>query len=142
MKTALPGYDTRRAHALARIEELEGRDEPEIAEARAWALENLPPETASSLLHGDLLPQNVLIDLEGGPPGLIDWEYAMRGDPACEFAALTRGIRRPFDGGGVRSSLLAAYGDGSVCEHEVRLHELCLLTAWYREGPSRSEAGA
>jgi aminoglycoside phosphotransferase (APT) family kinase protein len=55
----------------------------EARDARAWALAHLPPADPSSVLHGDLLGQNILLDPGASLPfALIDWEYALRGDPA------------------------------------------------------------
>lgn len=145
--TTLPGYETRRAHALAHLRELEGLDAKEVVEARAWALEHLPPDTPATLLHGDLLAQNILLDFANEPPGLIDWEYAMRGDPAYDLAIVTRGSRRPFKNDRGFDLLVNAYNEtgAPVLPREARLHELCLLAAWYREsltapGPESPEA--
>ncbi len=62
-----PGAATRRAHALTGIAVLEARDRAELRDAHAWTLEHLPPETPSTLLHGDLLGQNILLALDGPP---------------------------------------------------------------------------
>ncbi|HBL25201.1 MAG TPA: hypothetical protein DD490_00010, partial [Acidobacteria bacterium] len=87
------------------------------------------------LLHGDLLGQNILLDLQGAAPGLIDWEYARLGDPAYDLAIVTRGARRPFQIENGFGRLLEAYsGQGrEIRKEHVHLHELCLLAGWYRE---------
>lgn len=131
------GHRTRRAHAEARLAEFDGLDAPVAIEARRWALEHLPPDDPASLLHGDLLGQNLrVVPWRDLAPGVIDWAFAEAGDPAYDLAIVTRGVRRPFRKRGGMHALLEAYaeaGGPSVTEAEVRLHELCLAAGWYRE---------
>ncbi len=131
-----PGHATRREHALAALRIFAGAPETLLQEAHAWALEHLPPaDEPAVLLHGDLLGQNILLDLQGAAPGLIDWEYARLGDPAYDLAIVTRGARRPFQIENGFGRLLEAYsGQGrEIRKEHVHLHELCLLAGWYRE---------
>ncbi len=96
---ALDAYATRRGHAEAELCVFEGLDDPVVDDAMAWAREHLPPPTESAFVHGDLLGQNILLPLPDEPdlrPGIIDWEFALRGDPAMDLAVVTRGVRRPF----------------------------------------------
>ena len=131
----LPGNATRREHARAALRVLDGLDGVEFGEARRWAEAHLPPEEPGVLVHGDLLGQNILLD-PGGPPAVIDWEFAQWGDPAYDFAIVSRGARRPFQVERGLEELLEAYGrhggSGVTLEH-VRLHELCLVAGWYRD---------
>ena len=131
----LPGSASRGKHALEAMSVFDGLDGGEVREARAWVEAHLPPDEPSVLVHGDLLGQNILIDPEG-PPAVIDWEYARRGDPAYDLAIVTRGVRRPFQTERGLEKLLEAYGrhggTGVTIEH-VRLHELCLVAGWYRD---------
>jgi aminoglycoside phosphotransferase (APT) family kinase protein len=131
----LPGTATRRADALASLAALEGSELPELRDARAWALAHLPPETPSVLLHGDLLGQNILLALDG-PHHVIDWEYAIRGDPAHDLAIVTRGSRQPFKIDGGLQRLLDAYhahGGADVTPDHIHVYELSLHAAWYRD---------
>ena len=67
---------------------------------------------------------------------MIDWEYAMRGDPAYDLAIVTRGVRRPFQVDGGLHRLLEAYvaaGGPPLTTADVHFHELCLAAGWYRE---------
>src|SRR5690606_24026446 len=50
----VPGHATRRDHARAALAVFDGAEDPDLRAARAWAEAHLPPETPSSLLHGDL----------------------------------------------------------------------------------------
>jgi aminoglycoside phosphotransferase (APT) family kinase protein len=135
LEDVLPGSSTRREHAQAALRVFDGLDGIEFREARLWAEAHLPPAEPSVLVHGDLLGQNILID-PGGPPSVIDWEYAQRGDPAHDLAIVTRGVRRPFQVERGLEKLLEAYhlhaGTGVSIE-QVRLHELCLVAGWYRD---------
>jgi aminoglycoside phosphotransferase (APT) family kinase protein len=130
----MPGFKTRKDHALAELAKLEDRPEPLLRDIHAWALENLPPAAPSVLLHGDLLGQNIMI-APGEPPGLIDWEQAQLGDPAYDLAIVTRGVRRPFQIAGGLDRLLESYaGYGSEIERkEVHLYELCMMAGLYLE---------
>ncbi|WP_437737411.1 phosphotransferase family protein [Sorangium sp. So ce1335] len=129
----LGGHATRRAHALSEIAALDGV--PELREAERWARDHLPEDEPSTLLHGDLLGQNILLHWEE-PYAVIDWEHAMRGDPAYEMAVVTRGARRPFQIDHGLTRLLDAYaaqGRPRIEAPAVYLYELCLLGRWYRE---------
>ena len=73
------GHTTRREHALKELASLEGLEPAEARDARAWALEHLPPAAPATLVHGDLLGQNILIDPTAERPFAVsDWEYAIR----------------------------------------------------------------
>jgi aminoglycoside phosphotransferase (APT) family kinase protein len=129
----LPGHATRRAHARAALATFEDSDRVELRDARAWALEHLPPEEPSVLLHGDLLGQNILLAVDG-PHHVIDWEYAMRGDPAYDLAIVTRGARQPFQIDRGLERLLDVYRAHSgrdVTADHVHVHELSLIAGWY-----------
>lgn len=130
----LPGFTTRRAHLeswLARFEHL-----PELEEAAAFVREHLPPQLPSALLHGDLLGQNILLQPDE-PPTVIDWEYALRGDPAYDLAIVTRSKKRPFGIERGLDKLLDAYleagGRTDVERVHVRTWELTLRIGWYIE---------
>ncbi|KYF69686.1 hypothetical protein BE11_35790 [Sorangium cellulosum] len=129
----LGGHATRRAHALSEVPVLHGV--PELREAERWALDHLPEEAPSTLVHGDLLGQNILLHWEQ-PYAVIDWEYATRGDPAYDMAIVTRGRARPFQVDDGLTRLLDAYaaqGRPRVEAPAVHLYELCLVGRWYRE---------
>lgn len=130
----LPGHATRREHALAEVEEaFAGLDGSIVDEARGWALEHLPPDEPSRLVHGDLLGQNLLV-MPDEPTGLIDWEYARRGDPAWDLAIVTRGVKRPFGVADGLARLLRVYRDTggvSIERDHVRVHELSLAARRY-----------
>jgi aminoglycoside phosphotransferase (APT) family kinase protein len=131
----LPGYATRRNHAEALLRvfmELEGA---EAEDAHAWAREHLPPAVPAVFVHGDLLGQNILLH-PGKSPAVIDWEYAIRRDPAYDLGIVTRGVRRPFQIDQGLERLLNAYataGGSPLALADVRFHELCLAAGWYRE---------
>lgn len=130
-----PRSATRRDHAKAAIRFLDGMSEPEAIDARAWTEEHLPPATSSTLIHGDLLGQNILLGLSE-PDAVIDWEYAELGDPAYDLAIVTRGVRQPFQIDRGLDRLLDAYceaGGAEVTREHVRVHELGLAARWYSE---------
>jgi aminoglycoside phosphotransferase (APT) family kinase protein len=141
----VPGFPTRREHALAALQCFDGLDGPDLQDARAWALEHLPPAEPAALLHGDLLGQNVLLGPGATPPfAVIDWEYATMGDPAYDLAVVTRGVRRPFRIVGGLERLLEDYAKLSgrtIDRSHVRIHELALAARWYRDALARTRRG-
>lgn len=58
-----------------------------------------------ALVHGDLNPDNMLVDEGGRLAGVIDWEDATAGDPAVDFAGLLRAY-----GARAAGEAVAAYG--------------------------------
>ncbi|WP_433936419.1 phosphotransferase family protein [Sorangium cellulosum] len=129
----LGGHATRRAHALSEIAVFNGLSE--LREVERWALEHLPEDEPSTLIHGDLLGQNILLHREQ-PCAVIDWEVATRGDPAYDMAIVTRGSARPFQVDHGLTRLLDAYAAQERPRVEaaaVHLYELCLVGRWYRE---------
>ncbi|XXX81446.1 phosphotransferase [Sorangium sp. So ce134] len=136
------GHATRRAHALSEISVLHGA--PRLREAERWALDHLPEEEPPTLIHGDLLGQNILLHWEQ-PFAVIDWEYATRGDPAYDMATVTRGSARPFQiDHGLRRLLdaYAAQGRPRIEAAAVHLYELCLVGRWYRDALEGKGGGA
>jgi aminoglycoside phosphotransferase (APT) family kinase protein len=143
----LPAYNDSRAHVLARLEELP--DElysafPAAQEARAWILEHLP-DRPSCVVHGDLLPQNVLHDAVGEKDlGVVDWEFAQRGDAAHDLAIVSRGGRKILGKQDGLKWLLDAYrnaGGQKVSVDNVRSHELLLIMGWIREAEDARRSG-
>jgi aminoglycoside phosphotransferase (APT) family kinase protein len=134
VEDVVPGAPTRREHALEAISVLAELTPIEMRDAHAWALEHVPPAEPSTLLHGDLLGQNILLSA-GGPHHVIDWEYASTGDPAYDLAIVARGARRPFQIDRGLERLLDAYrehGGREIAADHVRVYELCLVAGWYR----------
>lgn len=64
-----------------------------------------PRAEASTWLHGDLHPRNVLVD-EGSITGIIDWGDITSGDPATDLASIWMLFADPC----ARQTALAAYG--------------------------------
>jgi aminoglycoside phosphotransferase (APT) family kinase protein len=131
-------YPTRRDHGEACLLELEAlRGDREGRDVLAWLEAHLPPGGPSHLLHGDLLAQNILLDLDLElAPALIDWEYARIGDPAYDLAIVTRGRRKPFKASRGFEKLVDAYrsaGGAEVSPLQVGFHEVCLHARWYLE---------
>jgi len=141
------GYATRREHALSALTALDGHDLDWFKTAKEWCLKHLPPEEApSTLLHGDLSGQNILMDFKSGKaPALIDWTFTMWGDPAHELAIITQGKRRPFEVDYGLQKMLEVYEDAGgvpISPEEVYLHELCLFGRRYRAAKTRGKARA
>jgi len=145
LRALLEGHVTRRDHARARLEVLDATRLSEGRDARAWAEEHLPPADPACLVHGDLLEQNLLLDLDDRSLGIVDWSEALLGDPAYDLAVVTRGLRKPFKLPDGLERLLEAYCALSpvrVTADEVRLHELCLVAGFYLQDVERHGPGS
>ncbi len=137
----------RRSHVLALLESVPERifaEYPATAQAKKWITNHLP-EGPAVVLHGDLLPQNLLLDFtETMELGVIDWEYARIGDPAFDLAIVTRGARKPLKASGGFQRLLDAYNkeaDTPVSANAVRVHELLLHMNWIAESDQARRDG-
>ncbi|MBT3328032.1 MAG: phosphotransferase [Gemmatimonadales bacterium] len=119
-------------HALA---SLRASMDPDVHEAVAWCEAHLPVGPLV-LTHGDLLPQNILIDLDGSI-GVIDWQFAGPGDPAADIAVLTRGVKKPFKLSSGLETVVRAYldeGGQLLSTRDVFFHELRMVAAWVDDG--------
>lgn len=101
-------------------------------------LEHVDAHDPPTLVHGDLLGQNILRRFDGDSPsfGVIDWEYAQVGDPAHDLAILTRGSQRPFGVPDGLPRLLDAYnarGKIPLGRADVRFFELALTVSVYAD---------
>jgi aminoglycoside phosphotransferase (APT) family kinase protein len=140
----LPGSISREEHVKSCLADLDGAlfaEFPLADEVRQWIAEQVPADDRCCILHGDLLPQNLLcdwrdIDNEGTTSGVVDWEMARVGDPAYDLAIVSRGDRKVL---GVKDGLKAlvedylVFGGQPISLTEVRLHELLLLLRWLEE---------
>ncbi len=132
----LKGFPTRRQHAEAEMAVFDDLDKPLIRDVQAWTVEHLPPATPSVLLHGDLLSQNIRLPFDDQRLGLIDFDRAQLGDPAYDLAIVTRGSQQPFKAKhGLRLLLddYAALDGQELTAEQVYLHELCMVTGWYKQ---------
>jgi aminoglycoside phosphotransferase (APT) family kinase protein len=136
IRNHIPSHFTRLDHAVFRARALQKLEEAEARDSEAWIGDHLPPNTPASLLHGDLLGQNLRRPLDDtGRVGVIDWAEACVGDPAYDLAIVTRGHRRPFAVVGGLSRLVDSYNrlaGSPVTVADVRVHELILHAGFYR----------
>jgi aminoglycoside phosphotransferase (APT) family kinase protein len=97
----------------------------EAALVREWILCNLPPEgRTSTVLHGDLLPQNLLFTIRDDREiAVVDWECAQIGDPAYDLAIVTRGVHRPLGVANGLQRLVLFY-------NEAAEQKIPLLRSW------------
>ena len=110
-------------------------------EAREWIQGHLPSGGGTCLLHGDLLPQNLLWNWEESSReeplvGIVAWEMARIGDPAYDLAIVSRRNRNVH---GVKEGveiLVEEYltlGGRPIELTDVRVHELLLILHWLEE---------
>lgn len=140
-------WDSRRAHVLHEAGEFPQallETYPVVRRAIEWVHDHLPPDEPTSLLHGDLLPQNIIWNFDDEDVTLIDWEYACIGDPAYDLAIATRGARKPFGRGDGLKLSVEAYqeaGGRQITTQEVMNHELLMVIGWLHETAQRYAAG-
>ncbi len=131
----VPGADSCREFALGCLARYRTESEPAIIEALAWCDDHLPSDEPTVVLHGDLLGQNLLVSPEDEDlrVSVLDWTEACLGDPAYDFAIVTRAHRKPFKLAGGLQLLLDHYHALSARPVEaarVRLYEVILVMGW------------
>lgn len=145
----LPTIADSEAHVRSALDELPAVlfKNPVVSAAKEWIL-GAVTKRSSVLLHGDLLPQNLRCDVQGGEAiGVLDWEYARIGDPAYDLAILTRGHRQPLKEENGFRKLLDAYaeaGGAPIAPSAVRIHELLMNMEWLADSMdarTRRESG-
>ncbi len=134
----LDAYPDSRIHVLKLLGGLSSEvfaQYPAAYRAREWILSRLPEKRPSVVLHGDLLPQNLICgDFKGEwRTSVVDWEFAEIGDPAYDLAIVTRGDKKVEGKKNGLKILLNAYIDAGGVEismADVRIHELLLVIKW------------
>lgn len=141
----LPGHGDADAHVDAQIAAFDScflRDDPEAVPVMRWIGAHRSRGRPAALLHGDLLPQNLLLGLGDRRPGVVDWEDAQRGDPAYDLAIVTRGNRKLLGLDQGRHRLMDAYraaGGAAVEATDVVVWELLLTLRWLYEAARDSQ---
>lgn len=144
-------YSSRQEQAISMLNLYKSFDAVEIQDALQWITENLPAQDEPVLVHGDLLGQNIyssyspFINRDDNAVTskihVLDWEYAVIGDPAYDLAIVSRGSKRPF---GLLKGLdrfLEAYleaGGKEISKKDVQVYELLLCLGWYQQSLDRS----
>lgn len=86
---ALPSMDAKEWLEVYHSLWLETRaSRPVLDMAFGW-LAKSPPESRSTLVHGDFRNGNLIVDKQLGLQAVLDWELAHLGDPAEDFGWLT-----------------------------------------------------
>jgi aminoglycoside phosphotransferase (APT) family kinase protein len=140
----LPSSSSRTENVKSRLAEFDEAlfaEFPLANEVREWITAQIPSYDRSCVLHGDLLPQNLVCDWpatghEGAPVGVVDWEMARVGDPAYDLAIVSRGDRKVLgvkDGLKVLIEDYLEFGGQPISLADVRLHELLLVLHWLEE---------
>ncbi|WP_232702914.1 phosphotransferase family protein [Halobacterium wangiae] len=108
--------------AMARLDNATsatGREVPELRAVGEWLREHAPAETATTLVHGDYRPGNVLFAGDDDPEiaGVLDWETAMLGDPLTELGYLLLRWRDDGDPTPSLDDLEARHADEAAIDH-------------------------
>ena len=126
-----------REHVMEQLEALSRSifDEFEqAAQARDWILSQLPESRSAVVLHGDLLPQNLLLDdVDRSRVSIVDWQEAIIGDPAYDLAVVTRGVRKPLGVQHGLEQLVDLYNETAEQKlpvNAVVVHELLFHLSW------------
>jgi aminoglycoside phosphotransferase (APT) family kinase protein len=134
----LNAFENSQAHVLSKLSRLSPALFKEFSisvRAKEWILSRLPDNRPSVVLHGDLLPQNILCyeEYDDWRVAVIDWEFAKIGDPASDLAIMTRGDRKLM---GIKNGLdilMENYrhsGGIELSAADVRIHEILLFLSW------------
>lgn len=145
----LKAFENSKAHILNELSSLAPELFKEYSAAlrvKEWILSCLPENRPSVVLHGDLLPQNILCHEARNrwQVALIDWEFAEIGDPASDLAIVTRGDQKLM---GIRNGLdllMESYrhaGGTQLSASDVRIHELLLCLNWLQESAEAEKKG-
>jgi aminoglycoside phosphotransferase (APT) family kinase protein len=70
---------------------------PALEAAGAWLAAERPPDSASTLVHGDFRLGNVLFSPQPRLLAVLDWELAARGDPLADLGYLSTSWMEPGD---------------------------------------------
>ncbi|UCD79707.1 MAG: aminoglycoside phosphotransferase family protein [Desulfobacterales bacterium] len=145
----LPALPDSRTHILRELEGLSPalfNEYPAAQAAREWILTRLPINRPATVLHGDLLPQNINCGENKGEwkIAVIDWEFAEIGDPAFDLAIVTRGDRKLMGINNGLKHLVNNYreaGGIDLTVSDVNIHELLLLMKWLWESAQGHRRG-
>lgn len=64
------------------------RDLPAADELHALLAADVPPESATGIVHGDFRLDNLLVDQDDRATAVLDWEMATLGDPLTDLALM------------------------------------------------------
>ena len=140
----LPASDDPARHVRERLDELDESLFTEFSlanEVRDWIETHLPSGYDPCILHGDLLPQNLLckwpaLVRDDLPVGVVDWEMTRIGDPAYDLAIVSRGNRKVLgmkEGVKVLVDEYVNSGGSPISLANVQVHELLLVLNWWDE---------
>jgi len=140
----LPRSDDPARHVRKRLDELDKALFAEFSlanEVLEWIEKHFPSGYGACVLHGDLLPQNLLCDWSASDRdnslvGIVDWEMTQVGDPAYDLAIVSRGNRKVLgmkEGVRVLVEEYVDSGGGPISLTDVRVHELLLVLNWLEE---------
>ena len=142
-------YPDNQTHIFTELESLpkEVFDEYDAAQTvKQFIFDHIPKSKPSVLVHGDLLPQNLICgeDDSDWRTSVIDWEFARIGDPAYDLSIVTRGDRKIAGKKNGLNLLLTFYreaGGVEISQSDVHIHELILALNWLWESTLKRRKG-
>lgn len=110
----------------AQFEASKTRDVPAVDRVHALLAARIPPQTESTVVHGDFRLGNCIVDRTGDVRAVLDWEICTLGDPRADVGYVLATWAEPGDplraddhnptlvpGFTTRDALLARYADRS-----------------------------
>jgi aminoglycoside phosphotransferase (APT) family kinase protein len=73
------------------------RELPGMERLHEWLVERQPPETETTIVHGDYRLGNMLVGPDGTVRAILDWELCTVGDPLADLSYLVRSWASPDD---------------------------------------------
>jgi aminoglycoside phosphotransferase (APT) family kinase protein len=101
------------------------RDNPTVEGLREWLAANIPPEQATSIVHGDYRVGNVMFHpIEPRVIAILDWELSTLGHPLADLAhSCIAWHSRPGEYGGLLGLDLAKLGIPERPEYEQAYYD-------------------
>lgn len=95
-----------------------GHEPPRVWDVADWLRDNVPPDSATTLCHGDYRPGNLHFVGDDLPAisGVLDWETAFLGDPLGELGYLLLRWRDEGDPTPEIGGIAARHPDANVVE--------------------------
>lgn len=102
-------------------------DLPDVERLIEWLPRTLPPQTRTSIVHGDYRIDNIIFGADGEVRAVLDWELSTLGDPMADLSYLLMNWFTPASGASGIAGL--AGPDTGIPTVEQMVERYCTATA-------------